>query len=58
MTVLDLCKFIENEVPLRFQEGYDNCGLQIGNYENDVNGVLISIDVTEEIIDLNDTFSV
>jgi len=34
-----------------YQEGYDNSGLQIGNPEDEAKGVLISLDVTEAILD-------
>ncbi len=50
MTTKELCKIIESEVPLSYQEHYDNCGLQTGYPETEVTGVLITIDVTEEII--------
>ncbi|MEG1574677.1 MAG: Nif3-like dinuclear metal center hexameric protein, partial [Bacteroidales bacterium] len=42
---------IEDVAPLSLQEKYDNSGLQIGNKKNDVTGVLLCIDVTEDVID-------
>ena len=50
MTVKELAKIIETEAPLSYQEHYDNSGLQAGYPETEVTGVLITIDVTEEII--------
>ena len=37
--------------PLPLQEGYDNAGLQIGVTEAEVTGVLLCLDVTEEVVD-------
>ena len=50
MTTKELCKIIEAEAPLSYQEHYDNSGLQTGYPETEVTGVLITIDVTERII--------
>lgn len=38
-------------VPLSFQESYDNSGLQVGDIEKDIPAALISLDVTEDVID-------
>ena len=50
MTVKELCKIIETEAPLSYQEHYDNSGLQVGYPETEITGVLITIDVAEETI--------
>lgn len=50
MTVGDFCLFLENNFPLELQEEYDNSGLQIGKYNNEIYGILISLDITEEVI--------
>lgn len=50
MTVKELCQLIEAEAPLSYQEQYDNSGLQIGDEGIEITGILITIDVTEEII--------
>ena len=42
---------LEQIAPLSYQESYDNSGLLTGNPENEVHGVLISLDCIEEIID-------
>ena len=49
--VADICRFLETVAPLGLQESYDNSGLLIGSSDEIVNGVLISLDVTEEVID-------
>jgi len=49
--ISDIIKFLEDLVPLRIQENYDNCGLLIGQQNSDVKGVLIALDCTEEVIE-------
>ncbi len=51
MTVKDIITAIEQEAPVVYQESYDNCGLQVGNAADEVKSVLISLDVTEAIVD-------
>ncbi|MCW3122964.1 MAG: NGG1p interacting factor 3 protein [Flavipsychrobacter sp.] len=51
MLVKDIIAAIEVYAPLVYQESYDNCGLQVGNLDDEVKGVLISLDVTEAILD-------
>ena len=42
---------LERFAPLPLQESYDNAGLQIGITEAEVSGVLLCLDVTEEVVD-------
>lgn len=51
MRVNDITALIETEAPLHYQESYDNCGMQVGDPNMEVEGVLITIDVTESVID-------
>jgi len=51
MVVKDITNIIESFAPLALQESYDNAGLLIGNSSMEVNGVLLCLDVTEEVID-------
>ena len=51
MLIKDIIATIEAFAPPAYQESYDNCGLQVGNTEDDVTGVLISLDVTEAIVE-------
>jgi dinuclear metal center YbgI/SA1388 family protein len=51
MKVNELCNIIETGFPLSYQESYDNSGLQVGYPDTEVTGILISIDVTEEVIE-------
>lgn len=50
MKLKDITDCIEKIAPLAFQEDYDNSGLIIGDPEMDVHKVLITVDVTEEIM--------
>jgi dinuclear metal center YbgI/SA1388 family protein len=50
MKLKDLCSYLDSAVPLSFQEGYDNSGLQIGLPEREISSVMITLDITEEVI--------
>lgn len=51
MTVKDITSKLEEWAPLVYQESYDNCGLLIGNQDQKITHVLITLDVTEDVID-------
>lgn len=51
MQVKDIAQVLEAFAPLKYQESYDNCGLQVGDMQQEVTGILLSLDVTETIID-------
>jgi dinuclear metal center YbgI/SA1388 family protein len=51
MKVKDVTNYLESIAPLSLQESYDNSGLIIGDYQADINGVLLCLDVTQEVID-------
>lgn len=51
MTVREICNIIEEFAPLAYQEDYDNSGLLVGLPDATVNGILLSIDVTPDVID-------
>ncbi len=51
MKVRDITSLIEEVAPLALQESYDNVGLLIGSSESEVSGVLLTIDITEEVIE-------
>ena len=51
MQVRQITQYLESIAPLAFQESYDNAGLIIGRPEDEVSGILISLDITEEIVD-------
>lgn len=45
-----IIQFLENMAPPAYQESYDNSGLIVGNIQEDVTGVLVSLDMTEEVV--------
>lgn len=51
MTIAQIIDYLEQLVPLTIQESYDNCGLLVGDKNEVVSNVLISLDCTEEIIE-------
>lgn len=51
MKVKDVVAVLEAEVPLKWQESYDNAGLVVGDPEAEVERVLIALDTTEEVVD-------
>ncbi|RYD57652.1 MAG: Nif3-like dinuclear metal center hexameric protein [Sphingobacteriales bacterium] len=50
MQVKDIMQALEAFAPLTYQEGYDNSGLQVGNAGDEIKGVLLTLDVTEEVL--------
>ncbi|MGM0407407.1 MAG: Nif3-like dinuclear metal center hexameric protein [Bacteroidota bacterium] len=51
MKISEITSYLESFAPLALQEDYDNAGLIIGNPGQDINGALITLDVTDEVID-------
>ena len=51
MKIKEVTEALERFAPLPLQESYDNAGLQIGLTDADASGVLLCLDVTEEIIE-------
>ncbi|MBU3662376.1 MAG: Nif3-like dinuclear metal center hexameric protein [Bacteroidetes bacterium] len=51
MKVKDICNFLEQIAPLSLQESYDNSGLLVGNKEQEIAAVLISLDCTEAVVE-------
>ena len=50
-TIKKVTDVMEEWAPLRFQEGYDNAGLIVGNPNAEVKGVLITLDSTEDVVE-------
>ncbi|MFQ8827311.1 MAG: Nif3-like dinuclear metal center hexameric protein [Alistipes sp.] len=51
MKVREVAGAIEEFAPLGLQESYDNSGLNVGSPDAEVSGVLICVDVTDEVVD-------
>ncbi len=50
MKVYEITSYIEKLAPLALQESYDNVGLIIGTARSEVNKALITLDVTNEVV--------
>lgn len=51
MKVKEITDIIEEFAPLAYQESYDNSGLIVGSPDDEVTGVLISLDCIEAVLD-------
>ncbi|MFY0605398.1 MAG: Nif3-like dinuclear metal center hexameric protein [Cyclobacteriaceae bacterium] len=51
MIVKDITDHLEAIAPLHHQESYDNSGLLVGSNMSAITGILITLDVTEAVID-------
>jgi dinuclear metal center YbgI/SA1388 family protein len=51
MKLQEICNYLGNVIPLDFQESYDNSGLQVGSADQEITSALISLDVTEAVIE-------
>jgi dinuclear metal center YbgI/SA1388 family protein len=49
-TVQDLARLLEAAAPLAYQESYDNAGLQCGDPQAEITGVLITLDCTPAVV--------
>ena len=50
MKLNKIIECLEKWAPPSLQEEYDNSGLIIGNIQNEIKGILVTLDCTEEII--------
>jgi len=50
MKIKTILNEIEQFAPSYYQENYDNCGIQVGNAQIECNGVLITLDITENVL--------
>ena len=50
MKLNKIIECLEKWAPLSLQEEYDNTGLIIGNNQNEIKGVLVTLDCTEDVI--------
>ena len=51
MKVQDIINLLNEFAPLDIQEDFDNSGLNIGNPEQEVSGILITLDITPEVVE-------
>ena len=50
MKIREITDAIEQYAPLRLQEEWDNAGIQVGNPDADITGVLLCTDATEAVV--------
>lgn len=46
-----LTAYLESFAPLAYQESYDNAGLIVGDPNDEIKGVLVTLDATEAVVD-------
>jgi len=51
MKIKDITDFLETIAPLEYQESYDNCGLIVGDKNSTVKKALVTLDVTEAVVE-------
>ncbi len=51
MQIKTLLQILDNWAPFSYQEDYDNSGLLIGSKDAEVTGVLVSLDLTPQIVE-------
>ncbi len=51
MQIKEIIHYLEKVAPRSLQESYDNSGLLVGNASNELTKVLVSLDVTEAIVE-------
>ena len=51
MKVTEVTKWIEEFAAPQLQESYDNAGLLLGEPDTEVKAVLVTIDITEAVVD-------
>lgn len=50
-TIHDLMRFLDSRAPFSLQESYDNSGLIYGASDQVIKGLLVSLDVTDQVLD-------
>ncbi|HTA81843.1 MAG TPA: Nif3-like dinuclear metal center hexameric protein [Bacteroidia bacterium] len=50
MKIKEVLNYLESVCPQAYQESYDNCGLITGDAQQNIKGVLLCLDSTEEVV--------
>ena len=50
MKIAEIVDFLNNLAPNFYKESYDNVGLLVGNSNNEISNILITLDVTESVL--------
>lgn len=51
MKIAEILRHLEGEFPLAFQDSFDHSGLQVGDVQKELTGILLGVDVTEELLE-------
>lgn len=51
MKIKEVLSHLEQKFPLSYQEDFDNCGIQCGDKEREITGVLVCFEMSDETID-------
>lgn len=51
MKIKEIIAHLEQLAPLSYQESYDNAGLLVGNIDEEIKDILVSLDCTEAVIE-------
>lgn len=51
MKIKEVIAHLESKFPLFWQEDFDNCGIQCGNQEREVTGIMVCFDMSEKVLD-------
>jgi dinuclear metal center YbgI/SA1388 family protein len=51
MKIKGVITHLEKRFPLYWQEDFDNCGIQCGDKERDITGIMVCFDMSEKVID-------
>ena len=51
MKIKEVIQFLEQKFPLHWQEDFDNCGVQCGDKERELTGIVVCFDMSEAVID-------
>ncbi|MGD9655774.1 MAG: Nif3-like dinuclear metal center hexameric protein, partial [Sulfuricurvum sp.] len=49
MTVQEIYTFLDELSPFALQESWDNSGLLVGDFSQEISSVILSIDIDEEL---------
>jgi dinuclear metal center YbgI/SA1388 family protein len=51
MQISEVIQLIESEIPIAYAEDFDNVGLLVGNKNENLKGILVTLDTTEDVVD-------
>lgn len=51
MKISEVTHYLEQKFPLRLQEDFDNCGVQCGDIEQEISGVLVCFEMSDKVIE-------